>query len=88
MDHQDHDQELGPLARSGLLRLLPMLYSGTLMEKDGVFTRRCSSVRVETNPAQPVEFDGDPQGAGPVSIRLLPKALPLLCRQGDEHAGN
>lgn len=66
-------------SRAGLLRLLPMLYSGALTEKSGVSMARCSSVRVETDPPQPVEFDGDPQGTGPVSVKLLPKALPLIC---------
>ena len=66
-------------SRAGLLRLLPMLYSGTLAEKSGVSMLRCASARVETDPPQPVEFDGDPQGTGPVSVKLLPKILPLIC---------
>ncbi len=66
-------------SRPGLLRLLPMLYSGALTQKSGVFMRRCRSVQVEANPVQPVEFDGDPQGTGAVSVRVLPRALPLIC---------
>jgi diacylglycerol kinase family enzyme len=70
-------------SRFGLLRLLPLLYSGALTEKNGVSVRRCTSILVEADPHQPVEFDGDPQGAGTVSARILPGALSLICRRGD-----
>ena len=66
-------------SRSGLLSLLPRLYSGKLEGREGIYLQRCSSARVETDWPQPVEFDGDAHGAGPVSIRILPNALELLC---------
>jgi diacylglycerol kinase family enzyme len=67
---------------AALLALLPAAYAGTLAERSGVFARRCAAVRVETTPAQPVEFDGDARGTGPVSIRVLPGVLSLIAGNG------
>jgi diacylglycerol kinase family enzyme len=67
------------LSRCALLRLLPAFYTGTAVRHPAVLTRTCRSVSITTDPPQTVEFDGDPRGATPVTIELLPRVLPLIC---------
>ncbi len=62
-----------------LLGLIPAAYSGSLESRRGVYARSCASVQIEAAPLQSVEFDGDARGICPVSVRVLPKALSLIC---------
>jgi diacylglycerol kinase family enzyme len=67
------------LSRAALLRLIPSFYTGRAVGHPAVFMRTCRSVTLTTEPRQAVEFDGDPHGATPVTIELLPLALTLIC---------
>jgi diacylglycerol kinase family enzyme len=45
---------------------------------DQVIRRSVTSVRIEADPAQPIEVDGDPQSAGWLEVDVLPGALTVL----------
>ncbi len=45
---------------------------------DGVIRRSVTSVRIEAEPAQPIEIDGDAQEAGWLEANVLPAALTVL----------
>jgi diacylglycerol kinase family enzyme len=45
---------------------------------DRVIRRSVTSVRIEADPAQPIEVDGDPQSAGWLEADVLPGALTVL----------
>ncbi len=65
-------------SRAGLCRLLPGFYSGAAARADGVLVRSCARVRIRSRAAGEVEFDGDPRGALPAAIEVLPGALALI----------
>ena len=65
-------------SRAGLCALLPRFYSGTAVAAEGVLVRRCARVRIRAQRACEVEFDGDPRGALPADIQVLPGALALI----------
>jgi len=62
----------------GIFRLLPKYYSGSVTAVDGIYVQECRQVIISSERTQEIEFDGDPHGYLPVSIRILPKALTLL----------
>ena len=64
--------------RVGLCGLLPRFYSGTAVDAEGVLVRKCARVRVQAHGGCEIEFDGDPRGALPAEIRVLPGALTLI----------
>jgi diacylglycerol kinase family enzyme len=45
---------------------------------DGVIRRSVTSVRIEAEPAQPIEIDGDAQSTGWLEANVLPAALTVL----------
>ncbi len=63
----------------GLCRIFPGFYTGRATASPAVFMRTGTSVRLEANTSQAVEFDGDPRGWLPIQIDLLPQALNLIC---------
>lgn len=65
-------------SRASLLRRLPGFYTGALVRAPGVTVRTAASVRLSAPGDADLEFDGDPQGALPADIVLLPRALPLI----------
>jgi len=66
-------------SRAGLCRALPAFYSGRITEaSSGVFRTDARSLRVASDTAVEVEFDGDPRGYLPIDIEILPGALTLI----------
>ena len=63
--------------RLSLARLLPRAYKGTHTTFPGVITRRVSSVRL-ASPGVTAYADGDPVGALPLSIEVVPAALTVF----------
>ena len=72
-------QDRSPL---GLCRLIPSFYSGDAHR--ALFMRDCSHVVIRSAKPREIEFDGDPRGFLPATIRILPRALHLI---GDSHDG-
>jgi diacylglycerol kinase family enzyme len=64
--------------RIGLCRLLPGFYSGRVTARPGLLLRPCRTVVIRSAQEQEIEFDGDPRGALPCRIELLPRALRLV----------
>jgi diacylglycerol kinase family enzyme len=63
----------------GFLGQLRSLYRGTFQDHPNNYCCRLQSFRCSTfAAANAVEFDGDPHGYLPCSIRLLPRALSLI----------
>jgi diacylglycerol kinase (ATP) len=68
-----------PAGRLHLLRLLPRVYRGTHTSVDEVSTRRVRSVRLDS-PGVTAYADGDPIGALPLLVDVVPSALRLFVR--------
>ena len=66
-----------PAGRLRLLRLLPRVYRGTHTAVDEVITRRACSVRL-ASPRVTAYADGDPVGALPLRIDVVPRALTVF----------
>ncbi len=62
----------------GLCCILPGFYTGRAVASPAVMMQTGTSVRLEANTPQAVEFDGDPRGWLPIKIDLLPRALNLI----------
>ena len=60
----------------GCFRLIWRLYRG---EPCGDFKILRDAVKIESDDALPVEFDGDPHGRLPVEIRFASRRLKLIC---------
>lgn len=76
-------------SRLELLRLVRSLYTGDWAHLPKVFIRQCRTVELTAAPVQAIECDGDPCGLTPVTTRVLPKAVRLVCpasHQGEPHA--
>lgn len=65
-------------SRLGLLGLLKVMYQGTLLQQKNIFWQSGRRIEVRTEPAQSLEFDGDPQGLTPARIVIHPQALSLI----------
>lgn len=66
-----------PAGRARLLRLLPRLYQGTHIEADEVETLRVRSIRLDS-PGITAYADGDPIGALPLTIDVVPRAVTMF----------
>lgn len=66
-----------PAGRLRLLRLLPRVYRGTHTEVAEVATRRVRSVRL-SSPGVTAYADGDPIGAMPLVVDVVPGALTVF----------
>ena len=63
----------------GFLGQVPRLYRGTFQDHPNNYWRKLRSFSCSTlTGANAVEFDGDPRGYLPCSIRILPRALSLI----------
>jgi diacylglycerol kinase (ATP) len=69
-----------PAGRLRLLRLLPRVYKGTHTTVDEVSTRRVRSIRLESAGVT-AYADGDPIGALPLLVDVVPGALRLFARE-------
>ncbi len=70
-----------PAGRLRLLRLLPRVYKGTHTSVGEVSTYRVRSVRL-SSPGVTAYADGDPIGALPLTIDVVPKALRIFAPAG------
>ncbi len=61
------------------LRVLPKLFKGEHVREQSVEVLRSASVRVSADRPFTVYADGDPIGELPVTIRVVPRALKVLC---------
>lgn len=66
---------LGPL---GMLKLLPFLKFGALKRRQEVRTLRTAKIRVETEPVQQINVDGDNVAETPADFSVLPGALEVF----------
>ena len=64
-------------SRTGMLGLVPALYTGEASAAPGVVARRCRSITIRARERCEVEFDGDPRGLLPVSIEAVHRGLLL-----------
>jgi diacylglycerol kinase (ATP) len=75
-----------PAGRLRLLRLLPRVYKGTHAEVAEVSMRRVRSVRLSA-PGVTAYADGDPIGALPLPIDVVPQSLTVFA-PGERDAGS
>jgi diacylglycerol kinase (ATP) len=69
------------IAQVGIVRALPKLlklYRGTILGDPLVRHHKARSVCIEATPAAPVEADGQPVGATPVHVDIVPRAVRVL----------
>lgn len=69
---------VGALSRARLLTLLPTVYVGAHVGRDGVRVRRARRVEVLCDEPLPLNIDGDLDGAAPAAFEVLPRALAFL----------
>lgn len=67
------------MPRPALLRLLSRVYSGAHIGEPGVSRRTVRRVALRSRERVPVNVDGEPLGALPATIEILPGAVPFLC---------
>jgi diacylglycerol kinase family enzyme len=60
-----------------LARFLPAVYVGSHMRHSAFEHRRARSILIESEGTLPVAMDGELVGTTPVSIDVLPRALPV-----------
>ena len=67
--------------RAGLAEVaahVRLLYSGDIYSHPKVHHWRAARVRAETEPAAPLELDGEPVGTPPLEAEVLPRSLRLI----------
>ncbi len=66
-------------SKLGFLRVVARTFKGTHVELPSVEVRRGASVRISADRPFVVYADGDPIGEVPVTIKVIPHALEVLC---------
>ena len=69
---------VGKVSHLEMLRILPALSAGKRIEHPAVSQYRVESVRLSA-PDAPATADGEPAGHLPVTLRIAPRALTVLC---------
>ncbi|NKY59871.1 diacylglycerol/lipid kinase family protein [Nocardia flavorosea] len=69
---------VGKVSHLEMLRILPALSAGKRIEHPAVRQYRVESVRLSA-PDAPATADGEPAGHLPVTLRIAPRALTVLC---------
>lgn len=69
---------VGKVSHLEMLRILPALSAGKRIEHPAVRQYRVESVRLSA-PDTPATADGEPAGHLPVTLRIAPRALTVLC---------
>ena len=69
---------VGKVSHLELLRILPALSAGKRVDHPAVRQYRVESVRLSA-PDTPATADGEPAGHLPVTMRIAPRALSVLC---------
>jgi diacylglycerol kinase (ATP) len=68
--------------RRSIPAMLLRLRRGTHLDHHGVREWRAEGLRIETRGRSPVMADAEDLGSGPVDVRVLPAALPVVVPQG------
>jgi diacylglycerol kinase (ATP) len=66
---------IADMSRARLLSLLPKAYSGAHVGLPGVVLRRVARVELRGDGPLPLNIDGDADGAAPVTLEAMPKAV-------------
>jgi YegS/Rv2252/BmrU family lipid kinase len=66
-------------SRLAFLKILSRIFKGTHVELPSVHELRAAAVRISADRPFTVYADGDPIGELPVTIRVVPRALQVLC---------
>lgn len=69
---------LRAISRLSLMKHFPKILTGKHIGASGLEVFTTSWLRIETGTPQPVFADGEPMGQTPVTIRVVPKAMPVL----------
>ncbi len=75
---------LHKFSRLQLLMILKSLYTGKITQNKNVFLKECKTISVNLANKKEIEFDGDPKGFSDLSVKIIPRALSLIC--GDTNA--
>lgn len=66
------------LPKMKVIRNVPRLFSGTFVKNREVKQYRGREIRLECEPGNPLEVDGEVIGEGPATFSLIPKALRVV----------
>jgi len=77
-DGKFHVTVIGDYSLPEVLRYLPKLYNGTLMELDKVSGFTATRVEARSNERVLLDVDGEQPGELPVAVDMVPGALPLI----------
>ena len=69
---------LDKTSKFGFARLMPLLFSGTILKRKLAHYRTCHEFELTTDDDVIVETDGDNIGTPPVKYTILPKALQII----------
>jgi YegS/Rv2252/BmrU family lipid kinase len=73
------------LSLQQIVRHLPKLYNGRIVEVPGVIMAQARSVAAESRDDTLLDVDGEQIGRLPVSIEMLPRAVTLIVPSGSSH---
>jgi diacylglycerol kinase family enzyme len=73
-----HITVIGDLSLPEVFWHLPKLYNGKLLEVDKVSAFEAKKVEADSDQRVLLDVDGEPLGALPVVIEMVPGALPLI----------
>ncbi|MEA3337651.1 MAG: diacylglycerol kinase family protein [Chloroflexota bacterium] len=65
-----------------MLKVLWLLRSGQHIDEPGVRYARAARVEITCETPQPIHLDAEPFGTSPVTLEIIPQALPLLIPTG------
>ena len=66
---------IADMSRARLMTLLPKAYSGGHVGLPGVALRRAKRIEIHCDAPMPLNLDGDADGAAPVVLEAMPKAI-------------
>ena len=61
-----------------LLRSLPALYNGRVLEHPSVRSHRVKRLEADSREPCEIELDGEPVGRLPIEVTVVPRAIRLL----------
>ena len=65
-------------SRFQLLKLIPSLYTGKALDKQGVKYVECKQIELKTNDNLVIEADGEIVGKPPIKYSVLNKAISVV----------
>lgn len=69
---------IGDLPKLVVVRNVPRLFSGTFIKNKAVSLHRSPTFRIETEPDNPIEVDGESIGSGPCTFTCLSRQLRVV----------